>query len=191
MRRKTFDALLTTAGLVVAVVLLVAGSLLAWGSSFVGTQVHDQLAAQKIFFPAANSTGFEAKNFPALQQYGGQQLVTGAQAEAYANHYIAVHIDAIGGGKTYSQLSAESRANPTDTKLAGTVDTVFRGETLRGLLLNAYAFGTIGRIAGYAAIAAFIASALMFALSLLGLVHLRRTRDDVQIGAPSREPIAV
>lgn len=191
MRRKTFDALLTTAGLVVAVVLLVAGSLLAWGSSFVGTQVHDQLAAQKIFFPAANSTGFEAKNFPALQQYGGQQLVTGAQAEAYANHYIAVHIDAIGGGKTYSQLSAESRANPTDTKLAGTVDTVFRGETLRGLLLNAYAFGTIGRIAGYAAIAAFIASALMFALSLLGLVHLRRTGDDVKLGAPSREPIAV
>jgi hypothetical protein len=190
MRRKTFDALLTTAGLVVAVVLLVAGSLLAWGSSFVGTQVHDQLAAQKIFFPAANSTGFEAKNFPALQQYGGQQLVTGAQAEAYANHYIAVHIDAIGGGKTYSQLSAESRANPTDTKLAGTVDTVFRGETLRGLLLNAYAFGTIGRIAAYAAITAFVASALMFALSLLGLVHLRRTGDDVQIGAPSREPIA-
>lgn len=190
MRRKTFDALLTTAGLVVAVVLLVAGSLLAWGSSFVGTQVHDQLAAQKIFFPAAGSTGLGAKEFPGLQQYGGQQLVTGAQAEAYANQYIAVHIDAIGGGKTYSQLSAASRANPTDTKLAGTVDTVFRGETLRGLLLNAYAFATIGRIAGYAAIAAFIASALMFALSLLGLVHLRRTGDDVQIGAAVREPVA-
>jgi hypothetical protein len=196
MRRKTFDALLTAAGLVVAVVLLVAGSLLAWGSSFVGTQVHDQLAAQKIFFPAAGSTGFGAKEFPGLQQYAGQQLVTGAQAEAYANQYIAVHIDTIGGGKTYSQLSAESRAHPTDTKLAGTVDIVFRGETLRGLLLNAYAFGTIGRIAAYASIAAFIASALMFVLSLLGLVHLglvhlRRTGDDAQIGTVTREPIAV
>jgi hypothetical protein len=191
MRRKTFDALLTTAGLVVAVVLLVAGSLLAWGSSFVGTQVHDQLAAQKIFFPAAGSAGLGAKEFPGLQQYGGQQLVTGAQAEAYANQYIAVHINALAGGKTYSQLSTESRANPTDTKLAGQVDTVFRGETLRGLLLNAYAFGTIGRIAGYAAIAALVASALMFALSLLGLVHLRRTGDDDQLGAPAREAITV
>src|SRR5450631_486710 len=123
MRRKTFDALLTSAGLVLAIVLLVAGSLLAWGSSFVGTQVHDQLAAQKIFFPAAGSAALNAKEFPALQQYGGQQLVTGQQAEAYANHFIAVHLEGIGGGKTYSQLSAEAIASPTDTKLAGTVDT--------------------------------------------------------------------
>jgi hypothetical protein len=191
MRRKTFDALLTTAGLVLAIVLLVAGGLLAWGSSFVGGQVHDQLAAQKIFFPAANSAGMTAKEFPGLQQYAGQQLVTGNQAKAWADQYIAAHLQQIGGGKTYAELSAIARANPTDTKAAATVDTVFRGETLRGLLLNAYAFGTIGRIAGYASIAAFIGAALLLALSLLGFGHLRRTPADVAIGAPVKEPIAV
>ena len=191
MRRKTFDALLTTAGLVLAVLLAVAGGLLTWGSTFVGNQVHDQLAAQKIFFPAAGSQGLPAKDFPGLQQYGGKQLVTGDQAEAYANQYIAAHIKTIGGGKTYSQLSADARANPTDTAMKATVDTVFKGETLRGLLLNAYAFGKIGQIAFFAAIAAFIGSALLFALALLGFLHLRRVGDDVQLGVPSRQPIAV
>jgi len=190
MRRKTFDALLTTAGLVLAVVLAVAGGLLAWGSGFVGTQVHDQLAAQKIFFPAAGSQGLPANEFPGLQQYGGKQLVTPAQAKAYADQYIAKHIETIGGGKTYAELSAISRANPTDTKAAATVDTVFRGETLRGLLLNAYAFGTIGTIAGYAAIAAFVGSVLLLVLSVLGFAHLRRTPPDAELGqAPDREMI--
>ena len=68
---------------------------------------------------------------PYLSQYAGQQLVTGAQAEAYANHFIAVHINELAGGKTYSRLSAESLANPNDTELAGQVQTVFRGGPLR------------------------------------------------------------
>jgi len=185
MRRKTFDALLTLTGLVLAIILAVAGGLLAWGNSFVNSQVHDQLAAQKIFFPAANSEGLPAKEFPDLQQYGGQQLLTGDQAKAYADQYIAVHIKQIGGGKTYAELSAVSRANPTDATAKATVDTVFRGETLRGLLLNAYAFGTMGRIAGYAAIASFIGAVLLLALAVLGFLHLRRTPEDAVIGAPA------
>jgi len=184
MRRKTFDALLTLTGLVLAVILAVAGGLLAWGNSFVNSQVHDQLAAQKIFFPAANSEGLPAKDFPDLQQYGGQQLLTGDQAKAYADQYIAVHIKQIGGGKTYAELSALSRANPNDATAKATVDTVFRGETLRGLLLNAYAFGTMGRIAGYAAIASFIGAVLLLALVVLGFLHLRRTPEDAVLGAP-------
>ena len=182
MRRKTFDALLTAAGLVVAVILLVAGALLSWGSSFVNTQVHDQLAAQKIFFPPAGSEGLDAKTYPGLQQYGGQQLVTGEQAKAYADQYIAKHLEEMTGGKTYSQLSTESRANPDDQKLAGMVQTVFRGETLRGLLLNAYAFGTMGTIAGIAAVVSYVGAALMFFLSLLGFVHLRRTPEAAVVG---------
>ena len=109
-----------------------------------------------------------------MRQYGGQQLTTGAQAEVYADHFIANHLKAIGGGKTYAQLSAEAIAKPTDTALAAQVATVFKGETLRGLLLNAYAFGTMGTIAGIAAIAAFIAAAVMLILSGLGLMHARR-----------------
>ena len=86
-----------------------------------------------------------------MRQYGGQLMTTGAQAEVYADHFIANHLKVIGGGKTYAQLSTESIAQPTNAKLAAQVATVFKGETLRGLLLNAYAFGTVGMIAGIAA----------------------------------------
>lgn len=188
MRRKTFDALMTTAGLVLAVLLVVAGGLLTWSSSFISGQVHDQLASQRIFFPAAGSQGFDAKTFPGLQQYGGKQLVTGDEAKAFADQYIAVHVREIGGGKTYSELSTAARANPTDTKAAATVDTVFKGETLRGMLLNAYAFSQMGKIAGYAAIASFVGAALMLVLSVLGFLHLRRTPADAELGGgPVRE----
>jgi hypothetical protein len=116
-----------------------------------------------------------------MRQYGGQQLTTGAQAEVYADHFIANHLKAIGGGKTYAQLSAEAIAQPKNTVLAAQVATVFKGETLRGLLLNAYAFGTMGMIAGIAAIAAFIAAAVMLVLSGLGLMHARRTSPATEI----------
>ncbi len=182
MRRTTFDALLTVAGLGLAVILLIAGALLTWGYSFTTSQVHNQLASQKIYFPAKGSAGLASPQIgPYLNQYAGQQLLTGPQAEAWANHYIAVHLQTIGGGKTYSQLSAESLAQPNNAKLAAQVQTVFRGTTLRGMLLNAYAFWKIGQIAGIAAIAAFAGAALMLVLSIFGMVHLRRTSPEVEV----------
>jgi hypothetical protein len=111
-----------------------------------------------------------------MRQYGGQQLTTGAQAQVYADHFIAVHLKAIADGKTYAQLSTAAKADPTNTVLAGQVATVFKGETLRGLLLNAYAFGTMATIALIAAIAVFVAAGLMLVLSALGMVHIRKTR---------------
>jgi len=143
--------------------------------------VHTQLAAQQIYFPAANSKAVAAPEFAAMRQYGGQQLTTGAQAEVYADHFIANYLKAIGGGKTYAQLSAEAIAQPKNAALAGEVATVFKGETLRGLLLNAYAFGTMGTIAGIAAIGAFIAAAVMLLLSGLGLLHARRVSPEAEI----------
>jgi hypothetical protein len=110
-----------------------------------------------------NSKAVAAPVFAAMRPYGGQQLTTGALAQVYAGHFIANHLKAIGGGKTYAQLSAEAIAQPANTALAAQVATVFKGETLRGLLLNAYAFGTMATIAGIAAIAAFIAGAIMLA----------------------------
>jgi hypothetical protein len=182
MRRKTFDALLTSAGLVLAIVLVAAGGLLLWVHNFVDNQVHSQLAAQQIYFPKAGSESMEDPAVkPYLSQYAGQQLVNGAQAEAYANHFIAVHINEMAGGKTYAQLSQESLANPTDTKLAGQVQTVFRGETLRGLLLNAYAFGKMGQIALIAAITAFAAAGLLLIMSALGYAHLRRVPAAAEV----------
>jgi hypothetical protein len=181
IKRKTFDILVGATGLFLAVMLIVSGALLTWAHDFIGNEVHTQLAAQQIFFPPANSKAVAAPEFAAMRQYGGQQLTTGAQAEVYADHFIANHLKVIGGGKTYAQLSTEALAQPTNTKLAVQVATVFKGETLRGLLLNAYAFGTIGMIAGIAAIAAFIAAAVMLILGGLGLMHARRTSPDTDM----------
>ena len=180
MRRRTFDILMATAGLFLAITLIVSGVMLTWAHNFIGNEVHTQLAAQQIYFPPANSKAV-APEFAAMRQYGGQQLTTGAQAQVYADHFIANHLKEIGGGKTYAQLSAEAIAQPKNTELAAQVATVFKGETLRGLLLNAYAFGTMGMIAGIAAIAAFIAGAVMLVLSGLGLMHARRTSPAAEI----------
>jgi len=184
MRRKTFDLLAVIGGLVLAVVLLVAGGLLLWGHNFVTDQVHTQLAAQKIYFPPAGSP--EIKALPAadahaMTAYAGQLMTNGAQAQTYANHFISVHLVKIGGGKTYAQLSSASLAQPNNAALAAQVQTVFRGETLRGLLLNAYGFWEMGQIMLIGAIVAFAAAAVMLVLSVLGWMHLSRVPAEAQI----------
>ena len=183
MKRKTFDIILTVVGFVLAIVLAIAGGLLLYGGNFATTQVHDQLAAQQIFFPPAGSDALKPDTIgPYLNQYAGQQLTTGAQAEAYANHFIAVHLQEIGGGKTYSQLSAEAMANPNDQKLAGQVATLFKGETLRGLLLNAYAFSIFGQIATIAGWVSIIAAIILLILSIFGWIHAARVPSDAELG---------
>ena len=181
MRRRTFDALAATAGVLIAGLLLVAGGLLTWGHNFVTSEVHTQLAAQKIVFPPADSPAVAGPQFAPMRAYGGQLMTTGAQAQVYADHFIAVHLKEIGGGQTYSQLSAKALANPKDQALAAQVQTMFRGETLRGLLLNAYAFWTIGQIMLWAAIAAFAGAGLLLILALFGFIHLRRTAPQAEI----------
>jgi hypothetical protein len=186
MRRKTFDTLMATGGLVLAIVLLAAGGMLTWANHFVHDQVTTQLSAQHIVFPAKGSESLaDPAVKPYLTKYAGQELTTGAQARAYADHYIAVHLDAMAGGKTYSELSEESRAKPDDQELAGLVATAFKGETLRGLLLNAYAFDTMAAVAGVAAIVAFAAAGVLLVLAALGFVHARRTDDEDELGKPA------
>jgi hypothetical protein len=188
MKRRTFDVLVSSVGLFLAAVLVVAGGLLTWAHNFVGDEVHKQLSQQQIFFPPKDSPAIQAPEFAAMKKYAGQQLTTGAQAETYADHFIANHLKEIGGGQTYAQLSAQAQANPTDTALAGKVDTMFKGETLRGLLLNAYAFGTMGTIAGIAAIASFGAALVMLVLGGLGLRHARRVEPGAEILGARRDP---
>ena len=189
MRRKSFDTLVSTAALVVAAVLLAASGLLFWAHSFVSDNVRTQLTAQKIFFPPAGSEALSDPNIkPYLTQYGGQQLVNGDQAKAYADHFIAVHLAKTSGGKTYSQLSTEAQANPTDTVLAGKVATVFKGETLRGLLLNAYAFGTMAKVAFVAFWISLGSGLLLMTMAALGLMHARRTSYDVALHVPGWHP---
>jgi uncharacterized iron-regulated membrane protein len=184
MRRRTFDALATLAGLVLAVVLAIGGGLLLWGHSVISTDVHNQLAAQKIVFPPATSSAIKelpAADAAAMSQYSGQLMTTGAQAQTYADHFIAVHLVKIGGGKTYAQLSEASLAQPKNTALADQVQTIFRGQTLRGLLLNAYGWWQMGQIMLISAIVAFCAAGLFLILSGLGFWHLRRAAPESEV----------
>ena len=188
MRRKTFDTLLSVTGLALAAILLIAGGLLTWGSTYVHNTVHNQLAAQKISFPPAAAfahpkagTEITPSMVPSVSQYAGQQLLTGQQAEAYADHFIAVHVATMSGGKTYSQLSAESQAQPGNTKLAALVNTVFKGETLRGMLLNAYGWWKVSQIMYIAALISFGLAALALIGSGTATIRGRRASADAEI----------
>ena len=149
-----------------------------WASGFATSQVHDNLAAQQIVFPAANSpaiTSLPAADAAAMRAYAGQQMTTGAQAETYADHFIAVHLSEVAGGQTYAQVSTASLADPSNAKLAGEVQTLFRGETLRGLLLNSYGWSQIGQYAFYAAIGLAVAAGAVLVAFVFEVVAWRRS----------------
>ncbi len=192
LTRHRLDLILTGVGALTTVVLLVAGALLAWGSSFAGNYVTDELAAQNISFP--DQATLEQQGRDDLVQYAGEQVTTGAQAEAYAS-FIGGHVAAVAEGATYADLGGPERAAKgavTEAAANGASadeiadlqakadtiseqrETIFRGEMLRGALLNTYAWSTVGRIAGLAAIAAFVTGAVMALLTVAGALHTKR-----------------
>jgi hypothetical protein len=188
MRRRTFDVLVATGGLVIAVVLLAAGGLLTWGSTFIGDQVHNQLAAQKIFFPpraafahAKAGTEITPSMISTIEPYAGQQLLTGPQAKAYADNFIDVHLSQMPYGGVYATVSSMAMQNPNNAALQAEVQTVFRGTTLRSMLLNAYGWATVGSITGIAAIVSFVAAGLILLLSGLGFWHSRKVSPVVEV----------
>jgi hypothetical protein len=172
-------------GSIMFLVLAVGGGLLLWGSNFAGNMVHNQLSEQKISFPPAGSPGLDAKEFPGLQQYGGQAVDNGTKAKAYADQFIKAHLAAVADGKTYSEVSTLSRANPTDEALAGQVQTLFRGETLRGLLLYAWGWSVVGMIAGWAGIAALLGALGVLGALILGFVLHKREMHRMATSVPS------
>jgi hypothetical protein len=192
LKRRTIDSVLIGFGIVATVVFAVAGGLLTWGNNFSADYVGDELASQNISFPSAEALTTEGRTD--LLEFADQKLDTGKEAEAYAS-YINGHLEESGGGLTYAELGTPERAAKTAVTAAteagepqATIDelqttadgitaqrnTMFKGETLRGLLLSAYAWSTVGMIAGLAAIGAFIAAALMAILVGLGMVHHHR-----------------
>ncbi len=192
MRRKTFDGILTAGGAMLTLVLIVAGALLMWGAVFTQNEVHSQLAAQKIYFPTAAAfahakpgTEITPSMKPYLLQYAGQEVLTGAQAEAYADHFIAVHLSEMPYHGVYSLISTAARSSAPGSsqaqQLSALEQTSFQGTTLRGLLLEAYAYGTIGTIALVAAIVSFVLAAVSLLLTPAGYMHWRRTSPAVQI----------
>jgi hypothetical protein len=194
MKRRIFDTLASTGGAVLIVVLLIAGGLLTWGHSFVNSNVHNQLARQDITFPAQAAfahakagTEITPSMIPSVSQYAGQPLTTGAQAEVYADDFIAVHLSEMPLGGVYSKISAAALAKPNDASLKALEQTSFQGTTLRGLLLEAYAFSEIGLIMLWGAIASFILAAILAVLTVLGFRHARQTDPSAEMLA--REPL--
>ena len=192
--RSAFDKLISWTGLALAVVLLVAGGLLTWANTFINDQVVDQLSMQNITMPEGDALASLPKDDAnALEPYAGSPMDTGAEAKAYADHYILVHMNAASDGRTYQEVSGEyqamtvaEKASPQGQALAGLRETLFQGNTLRGLLLYGYAFATMGTIAGIAAIVSFAGAAFLLALFILGLVHARRAaKADVAVTTPS------
>jgi hypothetical protein len=188
MNRSFLDRLVSATGAIVGVVLLAAAALLFYAHSYVHNQVADQLKEQQITFPAAGSkaiTSLPPADQNQISQYAGQTMQTGAQAKAFADHYIKVHLSEVADGQTYAQISGKALANPDDQQLAGQVQTLFRGETLRGLLLNAYAFDTMATVAWIAAWISTAAGILLLLLAALGIRHARTTA-----ATPTSKPLA-
>ena len=192
--RSALDRLVSWTGLALVALLLVAGGLLTWATTFIGDQVSQQLSAQDIVMPEGDALASLPKgDAAALEQYAGSPLDSGPEARAYADHYIQAHMDAMAAGKTYSEISGEylalsdaDKATEEGQALGQLRQTLFMGNTLRGLLLYGFAFATIGTIAGYAAVAAFVAAAVLLVLALLGLRHARQVQPAAQ---PVRAPV--
>jgi hypothetical protein len=190
--RRRIDRLLIGFGVIAAMVFAVAGALLTWGANFADDYVHDELSSQRVFFP--DEAGLREEGRDDLVPHAGQQVTTGPEAEAYAS-YIGGHLEGIADGKTYAEIDDRGAAQAvvdaresgasgaeiadlqaTADELKAQRDSLFRGETLRGLLLSSYAWSTIGRIAAIAAWVAFAGAAVMAGLVAAGLVHLRRMK---------------
>lgn len=164
---RSIDQVFGILATVAAVALMAIGGLAWWAHSFTTDMVKSELSAQKIYFPEKGSPALNPEEYPDLQQYAGQLVDTPEEARAYANGFIGRHLKKIAGGKVYSEVSAEAQKDPTNQKLQQQKQTLFQGETLRGMLLgNGYAFGMVGKIARIAAFVAFIASGIMILLAL-------------------------
>lgn len=187
MKRRTFDTLLSITGFVLAAILLAAGGLLTWGGNFASNTVHDQLVAQQITF--GDEASFADECLAPIKEWAGKPVDSGAAANAYAN-VIKCHMQAAFKGmglaetETYASLGRVMGMDATTDEaktLTAARDLAYKGESLRSILLTAYAFGTIGAVAVVASYVAYAVGLLMLVLAILGLVHARRTPETATL----------
>lgn len=205
MKRKTLDVLFSVGGLVLAGLLLVLAVVMTSNANFAKRYVKDQLSQQQITFKTAATLTAQEKESTCLVKYAGLQLTTGKQAECYANDFIGLHVKTTAAGRTYStqgdyitglkaQLAEAQKAGSLDTgKIAdlnsqittatATRETLFKGETLRGLLLTSFGFSVFGVKGGQAATVAYVFAGLLMLLSVAGLIHAFRTPGDETFAA--------
>lgn len=205
MRRRTLDVVFSAGGLGLAALLLVLGLVMTSNANFAKTYVKDQLSQQQITFKAAAALTDEEKASACLVRYAGLPLTTGKQAECYANDFIGLHVKSVANGQTYAGLgapqsvltakvaAAKTANDPTLadlqqqlTTISAQRDTLFKGETLRGLLLTSFGFSVFGVKGGQVATVAYIVAALLALLSVAGFVHALRTSKNEAFAAPER-----
>ena len=205
MRRRTLDFLFSIGGLGLAAMLLILGLVMTSNANFARDYTRDQLTAQNITFASADALTDEERQSACLVRYAGDQLTTGKQAECYANDFIGLHLKSVADGQTYADLgapqsdlraqvaAATESADPALPELQQQLDTVtgqreslFKGETLRGLLLTSFGFSVFGVKGAQVATVAYVVAALLALLSLAGLVHAFRTSKDTVIASRPR-----
>jgi hypothetical protein len=203
MKRRTLDVLFSAGGLALAVLLLVLGMVMTSNANFAKTYVKQQLGQQQITFKTADTLTDEEKQSACLVKYAGQPWLTGKQAECYANDFIGLHVKSTAGGLTYATLgdaqtalramitTATAANDPNlatmQKQLADMTtqrETLFKGETLRGLLLTSFGFSVFGVKGEQAATVAYIVAAVLALLSIAGLIHAFKTPKDKAFAAP-------
>ena len=175
MNRKSWDQLISSAGVVLAVALIVLGGLAVYGGNFAQSNVRDRLEPQNITFPPLEAMTPEEQ--ADIGDFAGQTVTNGAQAEAFSR-YIGGHLAEVNEGATYAETSAAAREEGLEpdaaAELQGKADTLFKGETLRSILLNAYGWWTAATIAVYAGYLLIAMGLMLGVLALLGFRHARR-----------------
>ena len=181
----------------VMVVVLAGASIFAFGmGNFTTSQIRDELTAQQVYFPGADQIKAGGALDPAtfsqeIRDQAGKQVTDGNQARIYANDFLAVHLKGIAGGLTYAtvgtkisalkaQAATMSQTDPAYadlqnqiTTLTAARETLFKGESLRSMLLNAYGWWTIGTYTTYAGfglmlVAVVVLGALAFEVVVAG-----------------------
>lgn len=200
MKRRTLDLFFSVGGVALAALLLILSLVLKNNADFAKSYVKDQMVAQRINFTPVAGLDDTEKKADCLVKNAGKPLASGRQAECYSNKYIAYHLSEVNGGKTYSETSGAARAargaatdaaakkdpkaeelNATATALEGKVQTLFRGETLRGLLLTSYGFSVFGERANQAFIVSLLAALVLLLASIAGFIHYRRTAPEATV----------
>ena len=185
------------------VVVLAAASAFAFGmGTFTTSQIRDELTAQQVYFPGTDQIKAGGALDPAklsqeIRDQAGNQVTDGNQARIYANDFVGEHLKSTAGGLTYATVGTKITAlkaqlatmQPTDpayadiqtqvTNLTAQRETLFKGETLRSMLLNAYGWWTIGTYTTYAAFGLLLAALVVLGALVFEVFAARRKAEKV------------
>jgi hypothetical protein len=197
MQRRTVDIIASTGAVVLAALLMTLGVVMLGNARFADDYTKTELGREKVFFkPAEQLTEAEIAYTEArtgcVIAHAGHQVITGAQAECFANEYMLGHLEdpeKTNQGLTFAewgdiqaplraQIAETATDDPALADLQAEFDatevarsSAFRGTMLRQGLLTSYAFSVMGEQAGRVAWAAFIGAAVLLLVSVAGFAH--------------------